>query len=179
VLIDFGFAQQYRVLGVHMKQKKTRNFIGNLAFASHNAFNKISLSRRDDLISMCYLLVFLFNGKRTWEQEECEVSPISLFTKVSTIKKSMMPLKLCVGSSRKLLPFTEEVFKYGFSETPDYSKLKFLLSKVLLDQDITPNLFFDWSRIPRQEQIPSQPEKKGAENVRSAANENSRKACKF
>jgi hypothetical protein len=60
----------------------------------------------------------------------------------------MTARKLCIGNSRKLLPFVEEVFSYKFKETPDYAKLKFLLLKVLLADDKNPDLAFDWSQIP-------------------------------
>jgi hypothetical protein len=38
------------------------NFKGNLIFGSKNAFKGHSLSRRDDLISLAYLLVYLVDG---------------------------------------------------------------------------------------------------------------------
>lgn len=65
------------------------------------------------------------------------------------VKTKMTPKQICVGNSRKLLPFTQEVFKLKFKEKPNYSKLKFLLSKVLLANDVSPNLIFDWSKIPK------------------------------
>ena len=41
-------------------------FCGNVLFASHNAFKKVTQSRRDDLISLAYLLEFFINGEITW-----------------------------------------------------------------------------------------------------------------
>ena len=38
------------------------SFKGNLLFQSKNAFEGKTLSRRDDIISLIYLLVFLING---------------------------------------------------------------------------------------------------------------------
>ena len=39
------------------------NFKGNLMFTSKNGFEVQTLTRRDDLISIIYLLIFLINGK--------------------------------------------------------------------------------------------------------------------
>ena len=60
----------------------------------------------------------------------------------------MTPEKLCVEKASKLLQFATEVFSYEFSEEPNYTKLKFLLSKVLLDHSVIPNTNMDWSRHP-------------------------------
>jgi len=46
----------------HIK-REYKQFQGNLAFSSYNAFNEITLSRRDDMISLIYLLLYLSSGK--------------------------------------------------------------------------------------------------------------------
>jgi hypothetical protein len=83
----------------------------------------------------------------------------------------MTPEKLCQGKAKNLLPFAKAVFKLKFSETPDYAKLKHLLSIVLLDENETPGLLFDWSLnqdlfVRNDESI-----KAGTENVESEADE--------
>ena len=45
-----------------------------------------------------------------------------------------------------LRAFTEEVFKLGHADAPDYSKLRFLLQKVMLDFNKSPNIKFDWEK---------------------------------
>ena len=37
-------------------------FRSNMPFASLNHFNFLTTSRRDDLISVCYLMVYMFNN---------------------------------------------------------------------------------------------------------------------
>jgi serine/threonine protein kinase len=63
VLIDFGVARRFMDNGKHIKEESNVNFTGNIIFGSKNAFQEKSLSRRDDLISLLYLLVYFFNGK--------------------------------------------------------------------------------------------------------------------
>ena len=41
-------------------------FKGNAIFSSKNAFARITLSRRDDIISIVYLLVYLIDTELTW-----------------------------------------------------------------------------------------------------------------
>ena len=63
-LCDFGFMSRYRNKnGEHYEQHSVERFRSNLLFASVNQFEFKSTSRRDDLISLCYFLVYLFNNR--------------------------------------------------------------------------------------------------------------------
>jgi hypothetical protein len=60
-LIDFGFAEKFRNLnGTHIVQEDADFFRGNMIFASMNQFNFKKTSRKDDLVSLCYMLVYFF-----------------------------------------------------------------------------------------------------------------------
>jgi hypothetical protein len=47
--------------------KKTNGLIGSRTYASINAHNFDELSRRDDLESLCYTLIYLVQGKLNWQ----------------------------------------------------------------------------------------------------------------
>jgi serine/threonine protein kinase len=62
-IIDFGFSKSFKDdQGKHLDQTNTENFYGNLLFSSLNQLNFKSQSRRDDLLSICYMLSSLLNG---------------------------------------------------------------------------------------------------------------------
>ena len=62
-MIDFGLAKKYvDDNGKHVPLQREKQFQGNMIFASKNAFNLHTLSRRDDLHSLCYLLLYLIDG---------------------------------------------------------------------------------------------------------------------
>jgi hypothetical protein len=62
-IIDFGLAIKYlNEKGQHIAATKERFFQGNLIFASKHCFNLVTHSRRDDLISIAYLLLYLIDG---------------------------------------------------------------------------------------------------------------------
>jgi serine/threonine protein kinase len=62
-IIDFGLAKKYmQPNGQHIVEQKEKLFQGNMIFASKNAFNMKTQSRRDDLISLCYFLLYLVDG---------------------------------------------------------------------------------------------------------------------
>ena len=63
VLVDFGMAMKYADEdGKHLKNMEMDKFCGNLIFASENVLDFNRPSRRDDLIMLCYFLIYLLNG---------------------------------------------------------------------------------------------------------------------
>ena len=61
-IIDFGMSTPY--VDIHGKHipKTQRKFQGNIAFSSANSLQKISTSRKDDLISIIYILFYVYTG---------------------------------------------------------------------------------------------------------------------
>jgi len=75
-LIDFGFCKSYLLPnGDHKEIKKTNNIIGSYNYASIMSHKRVELSRRDDLESLCYLLLYLCCGSLPWSNtnEEKEI----------------------------------------------------------------------------------------------------------
>jgi hypothetical protein len=105
---------------VHIQKQRDCKLDGNIGFASRNAFKRVSLSRRDDLLSLCNVLVYLVEGQRAWEAKFLENSSLSLQKQISDSRIRMRPSRLCSDASRVLLPFVEEVYKLRFTETPNY-----------------------------------------------------------
>jgi serine/threonine protein kinase len=66
-LIDFGLCKSYLDKNdIHNKSKKTFSLIGSKNYASINAHEYNELSRRDDLESLCYMLLYFYNGNLPW-----------------------------------------------------------------------------------------------------------------
>lgn len=47
-------------------------------------------------------------------------------------------------NSEFLEEFLEEAYSYGFEEKPNYSKLKLMIEKMLMDEDVVPNKQYSW-----------------------------------
>ena len=61
-LVDFGYASKYLDKnGKHIKEDVIDKFRGNIMFASPSAMEFCCTSRKDDLISLCYILLYLLN----------------------------------------------------------------------------------------------------------------------
>ena len=80
---------------------------------------KISPTRRDDLVSLAYLLVYLYTGE-LWFVEECEKRPNGEAEKnISNAKIIASPKDVCYKAP-EFLDFVEEVYSLSFSQSPDY-----------------------------------------------------------
>jgi hypothetical protein len=76
--------------------------MGSFIFASVNAMNYITQSRRDDLISLCYLLVYMVNGDLPFIFPNHGIlldSKRTQFDKIVNVKKTLTPEKLVNGTS--------------------------------------------------------------------------------
>lgn len=61
-LIDFGLAQSYiDEEGKHLEKQYVRKFSGNFLFASLNSCRGNNKSRRDDMESVMYIMIYLLN----------------------------------------------------------------------------------------------------------------------
>jgi serine/threonine protein kinase len=69
-IIDFGFCKTYMDNDKHIEVRKTNSLIGSLTYASINGHNLIELSRRDDLESLGYMLLYFFKGDLEWQKIE-------------------------------------------------------------------------------------------------------------
>ena len=65
VLIDFGFSAKYLTPeGCHIDDKERKEkFKGNIMFASLDQMEFKQTSRKDDMVSWFYLLLYMLNGK--------------------------------------------------------------------------------------------------------------------
>ena len=73
-LIDFGFCKKIIFDNKHIQIKKTNGIIGSKNYMSINSHNHIELTRRDDLESIGYMLLYLYNGSLPWNNESVLIS---------------------------------------------------------------------------------------------------------
>lgn len=65
-LIDMGFCKRYCVDGKHIEPKVLSHPIGTPNYVSINVHNNIEPSRRDDMESLVYVLIYLLKGCVPW-----------------------------------------------------------------------------------------------------------------
>ena len=69
LLIDFGLSKTYIKNKKHISFKNNCGRCGTLKFMSINCHQKNSLSRKDDLLSLSYSLIYLYLGSLPWKTQ--------------------------------------------------------------------------------------------------------------
>ena len=98
----------------------------------------MTLTRRDDLISLAYMMSYLYNGKLPFFDFGKQFS--EQINNICNKKNECTPKQFCEENRCNfLLSFMENVYSLKFDEKPDYSFLRFLFEKNLMDQDEYPD----------------------------------------
>lgn len=118
-IIDFGFCKSYFFDGKHVPQKKTHNLIGSRTYASINAHNCIELSRRDDLESLGYMLIYFYAGFLPWQldmsNKNTNIDEYIIRSKQTITEDSNLP--------KILINYIKYVRELGFLEKPNYKAI--------------------------------------------------------
>jgi serine/threonine protein kinase len=133
-LVDFGFATRYfdKSTGLHMEEDEVDTFRGNMIFGSLNQLNFMTTSRRDDLISLCYMIIYMLNkGQLSGIDLESNLANTEAFKLARNAKENHTLSTLCCKNAQSMTKFAEEVFQYKFKETPNYDKLRKILIEAI------------------------------------------------
>lgn len=124
-LIDFGLARLFRNPATYLHTPLTTNHstIGTLPFASINCQQGFTQSRRDDLESLAYTIIYSALGDLPWTSD----SPDHNEKAILRNKKSISAEDLCEGLPAPFCKFVTYVRSLGFDQKPDYQYLHSIL----------------------------------------------------
>lgn len=159
-IIDFGLAKYYRDINnnLHIPFALNQTLIGNIMYASISSLQGIAKSRRDDIESLGYMLVYFLKGYLPWHFNNnayCYGTSKMLLNynynyfnyNCKYISRKNLKMRISLDTLCKGLPYEIKRFiSYSrdlkFLDRPNYSYLKKLLrqcSKYNLDE-----FDFDW-----------------------------------
>lgn len=128
--IDFGLAKKYiRKNKEHISFKQGTNFCGTARYASIAAHKGYEQSRKDDLESIGYILVYFFRGRLPW-QNLTHKDKKERYRMILEKKESITEEELCKQLPREFLVYFKHVKTLDFDEKPRYQALINMFKKL-------------------------------------------------
>ena len=133
-LIDFGLSLCYKDNnGRHISQRNSREIIGSINFISVNIHKGITPSRRDDIISIFYVLVYLIVGDLPWNINKMKETKIEkMYNNVFKMKQNINLLSK-YGIHENIYKMYEHCLILDYSDEPDYDYLCRLLKGIAIN----------------------------------------------
>ena len=144
-LIDFGNARKFRSsrTGKHIKNIKNCKLFGTLIFLSNNCLKRLEQSRKDDLESLGYMLIYLYAGELPWSHKKF-MSITEALDKICELRSKINLEMLCKNAPQGIYEYMKYVNKLNFEKKPDYEYLKSLFENMLNQMNEKNDGKFSW-----------------------------------
>lgn len=146
-VIDFGLSKYYaNERGEHVSLRSTREIIGTSRYMSINAHKCQEASRRDDMESLAYVMVYFMRGSLPWSG--LKLNSFSAHNqRIMELKRDISPEVLCKGYPEEFLNFYKQVRSLSFTEKPDYQGMVNMFKHIYRKLDITNDGKYDWNHL--------------------------------
>ena len=144
-LIDFGLAKRYRDPRTlfHIPYSEKKSLTGTARYASLNTHMGISQSRRDDLESLGYVLMYFLRGSLPWQGLRANTKE-EKYAKILQKKRTTTIESLCRGFPLEFQLYFNYVRSLQFDERPDYSYVRKIFRNVFLQHNFRNDDMYDW-----------------------------------
>ncbi|KAK2455247.1 Casein kinase 1-like protein 6 [Trifolium repens] len=145
-VIDYGLAKKYRDLQTHrhIPYRENKNLTGTARYASVNTHLGIEQSRRDDLESLGYVLMYFLRGSLPWQGLRAG-NKKQKYDKISETKVSTSIEYLCKSYPSEFVSYFHYCRSLRFEDKPDYSYLKRLFRDLFIREGYQFDYVFDWT----------------------------------
>ncbi|KAK8541547.1 hypothetical protein V6N13_137842 [Hibiscus sabdariffa] len=147
-IIDYGLAKKYRDLQTHkhIPYRENKNLTGTARYASVNTHLGIEQSRRDDLESIGYVLLYFLRGSLPWQGLKTGTKK-QKYDRI-TEKKVSTPIEvLCKSYPSEFVAYFHYCRSLRFEDKPDYSYLKRLFRDLFIREGYQFDYIFDWTLL--------------------------------
>jgi serine/threonine protein kinase len=149
--IDFGLSKCYRHFRTlqHIPQREGRSLTGTPRYASINNHLGVEQSRRDDLESIGYVLVYFLKGGLPWQGLKAK-SATKKYKLIMEKKQSITIPALCQGCPSQFAEYLAYCRSLKFEAKPNIAYLRGMFRDLFRTQGYTnsnSSLDWDWNRM--------------------------------
>ncbi|KAG2325887.1 hypothetical protein Bca52824_008615 [Brassica carinata] len=147
-IIDYGLAKKYKDSQTqkHIPYRENKNLTGTARYASVNTHLGIEQSRRDDLESLGYVLMYFLRGSLPWQGLKGGTKK-QKYDKISE-KKMLTPVEiLCKSHPSEFTSYFHYCRSLRFEDKPDYSYLRRLFRDLFIREGYQLDYVFDWTTL--------------------------------
>jgi casein kinase 1 alpha len=150
-LIDFGLAKKFfdNRTRAHISYREDKNLTGTARYASINAHLGIEQSRRDDMESLGYVLMYFNKGSLPWQGLKA-ANKKQKYEKISEKKMSTNVEVLCKGFPAEFAMYLNYCRALRFEEKPDYTYLRQLFKILARTLNHKNDFLYDWTMLKQK-----------------------------
>ena len=144
-IIDFGLSKKYKdsKTGLHIPYRDGKALTGTARYASINTHLGIEQSRRDDLESIGYCLIYFLRGELPWQGLKAKTAKEKY--QLIMDKKMSIPIEtLCEKFPKEFVNYIQYCRDLRFDDRPNYNHLKKLFKDVMTREHYENDYMFDW-----------------------------------
>ncbi|QBM86295.1 casein kinase I family protein HRR25 [Metschnikowia aff. pulcherrima] len=168
-VIDFGLAKRYRDprTHAHIPYRENKNLTGTARYASVNTHLGIEQSRRDDLESLGYVLIYFCRGSLPWQGLKAATKR-QKYDRIMEKKMTIPNDVLTKGLPDKFLEYMNYVKNLRFDDKPNYAYLRNLFRDLFKRESYRYDYVFDWTLYKFQQERQREQGKAGEEQGEQA-----------
>lgn len=148
-LIDFGLSQKFVDSKMnHIANKEDVGMVGTARYVSVRSHLGCEQSRRDDLESLGYVLIYLLKGSLPWSNLPV-IGKIEKLRQISDMKQRLSSQELCKRLPEEFASYMDYVKGLLFQDTPNYAFIKKLFRTLEIKCSFErEKKMFDWEDLP-------------------------------
>jgi len=143
-IIDFGLAKRYMTNKGHIPLLYGDGMTGTARYASLNVVQGVELSRRDDMESLAYVLIYFLRGSLPWQGLKVSGTKQQRFEKMVEMKQSIKPEELCKGYPGEFGAFLIYCRSMEFESMPNYDMIRRSLLSIFYRFKYVNDNIYDW-----------------------------------
>ncbi|KAI9719537.1 MAG: serine/threonine protein kinase [Chrysothrix sp. TS-e1954] len=145
-VIDFGLAKKYRdpKTHFHIPYRENKNLTGTARYASINTHLGVEQSRRDDMESLGYVMLYFCRGSLPWQGLKAATKK-QKYDRIMEKKMTTPTEVLTRGFPNEFAIYLNYTRSLRFDDKPDYSYLRKIFRDLFVREGFQYDYVFDWT----------------------------------